>query len=155
MDGPWLETTLRLAAALLAGAVIGGERQLRGRPAGLRTHMLVSLGSAMMVAIPVEMRLDPTRVIQGVATGIGFLCAGDILHRVRAGHEVVKGLTSAAALWVTSGLGMVAAAGLWDLALIGTIATLLVLTVAKPFEKLIPAHKDSSEVPAPPSTPGA
>jgi putative Mg2+ transporter-C (MgtC) family protein len=151
MSGQWLDTTLRLGAALLAGGVIGWERQLRGRPAGLRTHMLVSLGAAMMVAIPLELKLgDPTRVIQGVATGIGFLCAGDILHRVRAGHEVVKGLTSAAALWVTAGLGMVAAAGLWDLAVIGTIATLLVLTVAKPLEQLIPARDDAGEGPSSP-----
>jgi putative Mg2+ transporter-C (MgtC) family protein len=131
----WLETLLRLGAAVVAGGAIGWERQLAGRPAGLRTHMLVGLGAAMVVLIPLQSgSADATRVIQGVATGIGFLCAGDILHQVRHGSEHVKGLTSAAALWVTAAVGMVAASGLWPLTVVGTILTLLILTIFRRFE---------------------
>ena len=139
MNDEWLETFLRLGAAVLAGAAVGWERQLGGRPAGLRTHMLVSLGSAMVVLIPLQSGLaDATRVIQGVATGIGFLCAGDILHQVRAGHERIKGLTSSAALWVTAALGMVAASGRWPLVVVATALTLIILTVVKRFEPTRP-----------------
>ena len=152
-----LGTTLHLGAAILIGGVIGWERQLRGRPAGLRAHMLVSLGAAIAVSIAEETGSgDSTRVIQGVATGIGFLCAGDILHQVKAGREHVKGLTSAAALWVTAALGMVAATGLWYLALVGTASTLLILTVARKLEELIPRHisaADTESVPQPPTLP--
>jgi putative Mg2+ transporter-C (MgtC) family protein len=139
MTNSWLDPIMRLGAAILVGGAIGWERQLRGRPAGLRTHMLVSLGAAVVVSIPLETGSgDTSRVIQGVATGIGFLCAGDILHQVREGREQVKGLTSAAALWVTAALGMVAATGLWGLALVGTLSTVLILTVARRLERLIP-----------------
>jgi putative Mg2+ transporter-C (MgtC) family protein len=131
----WLEILLRLGAAVIAGGAIGWERQLGGRPAGLRTHMLVSLGAAMVVLIPLASgSSDATRVIQGVATGIGFLCAGDILHQVQHGHERVKGLTSAAALWVTAAVGMVAASGLWAIVVVGTGLTLVILTVLQRFE---------------------
>jgi putative Mg2+ transporter-C (MgtC) family protein len=131
----WLQTLLRLGAAVVAGGAIGFERQLSGRPAGLRTHMLVGLGSALIVSIPiVSGARDANAVIQGVATGIGFLCAGEILHRMRDGHEHVKGLTSAASLWVTAALGMVAATGHWPLVVTGTVLTLIILTVVRRFE---------------------
>jgi putative Mg2+ transporter-C (MgtC) family protein len=121
----WLEPVWRLGGAAIAGGVVGWERQLRGRPAGLRTHMLVSLGAAIVVSISAGSgSADATsHVIQGVATGIGFLCAGDILHSMRAGEERVTGLTSAASLWVTSALGMAAATGRWALTVVGTLAT--------------------------------
>jgi putative Mg2+ transporter-C (MgtC) family protein len=146
MMRPWLDPLLRIGAAVIVGGAIGWERQLRGRPAGLRTHMLVSLGAAAVVSIPIESGSgDSSRVIQGVATGIGFLCAGDILHHVRDGRETVKGLTSAAALWVTAALGMVAACGLWPLAVIGTASTLFILTVARRLEAVVPKVSDSEE----------
>jgi putative Mg2+ transporter-C (MgtC) family protein len=136
MAHEWLDTLLRLGAAVVAGGVIGYDRELSGRPAGLRTHMLVSLGSAMVVLM--ALRLDgPTnvsRVIQGVVTGIGFLCAGDILHLMRNGHERVKGLTSAAALWVTSAIGMVAACAQYSIIVIGTVLTMVILAVLRRFE---------------------
>ena len=139
MTDEWLSPLARLGAAALVGAVIGWERQMRGRPAGLRTHMLVSLGSAIVVAIMGGSSIDSTsHVIQGVATGIGFLCAGDILHRVQAGEEHVTGLTSAAALWVTAALGMAAAMGRWPITVIGTFGTLLTLTIFHSIEKLAP-----------------
>ena len=134
----WLVPALRLGAAAVAGGAIGWERQRRGRPAGLRTHMLVSLGAAIVVLIFDGVSSDATsHVIQGVATGVGFLCAGDILHRVRAGEEQVTGLTSAAALWVTSALGMAAATGRWPLVVVGTLATLVTLTLVSGLEKRV------------------
>jgi putative Mg2+ transporter-C (MgtC) family protein len=138
--GEWLEPMARLGAAAFMGGVIGWERQLRGRPAGLRTHMLVSLGAAIIVSISASIgSADATsHVIQGVATGVGFLCAGDILHHVRAGEEKVTGLTSAASLWVTAALGMAAATGRWALTVVGTLATLLTLTLVRGLEKYIP-----------------
>ena len=106
--------------------------------------MLVSLGAALIVLIPVQ--ANPaysadglSRAIQGVVTGIGFLGAGEILHRqsVKSNQETVKGLTSAAALWTTAALGMVSGCGLWTTGLIGTVLVLLILTVAKHLEKYI------------------
>jgi putative Mg2+ transporter-C (MgtC) family protein len=132
----WLDSLVRMAAALAVGAAIGWERQGRGRPAGLRTHMLVGLGAAVVVMLAASGSPgDVGRAVQGVATGVGFLCAGDILHRYRDGEERVKGLTSAAALWVTSALGMAAATRHWALAFGGAVATVLTLTVARRFER--------------------
>lgn len=133
----WLEVLARLGAAALVGAIIGWERQLRARPAGLRTHILVGMGAAIVVAIPGATGSgDVGRAIQGVATGVGFICAGDILHRVReGGDEEVKGLTSAAALWLTAGLGMAAALGRWALVVIGTALALVTLAGLRVFEK--------------------
>lgn len=131
----WIESLLRLGAAVVAGGAIGWEREARGRPAGLRTHMLVGLGSAVIVSAgggggPG----DVGRAIQGVAAGVGFICAGDILHVHHEGGERVKGLTSAAALWVTAALGIAAATASWALVLAGTIATVLTLTAARRLE---------------------
>jgi putative Mg2+ transporter-C (MgtC) family protein len=144
----WLEPFARLGAALLVGAVVGWERQLRGRPAGLRTHMLVSVGAAIIVSIAGTGPGDASRAVQGVATGIGFLCAGDILRKVRDGKEHVSGLTSAASLWVTAALGMAAANGEWVYAFGGAGATLFTLTVARRFEREAPAPTES-DVPPP------
>ena len=130
----WIEILLRLGTAVVAGGAIGWERQRAGRPAGLRTHMLVCLGAAMAVLLPGGDTAAMSRVAQGVVTGIGFVCAGEILHRMRDGHEHVKGLTSAASLWVTAVIGIVAAYGRWPLVAVGTVFTLLILTVARRFE---------------------
>jgi putative Mg2+ transporter-C (MgtC) family protein len=135
----WLAPALRLGAAALAGGVIGWERQKQGRPAGLRTHMLVSLGSAIVVLIFGGVSSDATsHVVQGVATGVGFLCAGDILHHVRSGEEYVTGLTSAASLWVTAALGMAAATGRWAVTALGGAFTLLTLTIVHGLERRLP-----------------
>ena len=135
----WLAPALRLGAAALAGGVIGWERQKQKRPAGLRTHMLVSVGSAIVVLIFGGVSSDATsHVVQGVATGVGFLCAGDILRNVRAGEEHVTGLTSAASLWVTSALGMAAATGRWALTALGAAFTLLTLTIVRGLERTLP-----------------
>jgi putative Mg2+ transporter-C (MgtC) family protein len=152
MTGDWRETLLRMTVAVLASGLIGWDRQRGGQPAGLRTHMLVGLGAALMVSIPLGSGMaDASRAVQGVATGIGFLCAGDILHHVRDGSERVKGLTSAASLWVTAAIGMVAAVGAWRHLVIGTIGTMLILVVMRPVERfLVRTHVPATEpVPAP------
>ncbi|WNN90277.1 MgtC/SapB family protein [Gloeocapsopsis dulcis] len=136
----------RICIALIVGAIIGLERQLRNKPAGLRTHMLVSFGSALFVLIPLQMGVHSdspdaiSRVIQGVAAGIGFLGAGEILRatRDRDGELAdIRGLTSAAAIWVSAALGVVSGCGLWQLSLISAILGLLVLSVFKQIERRI------------------
>lgn len=128
---------------MFVGGIIGWERQLRNKPAGLRTHMLVSMGSALFVLIPLAMaknenRLDAVeRVIQGIAAGIGFLGGGEILRQSQQeiGKVEVHGLTSAAAIWVSAALGTAAGCGLWQLALIGALMSLFVLRVIKKLER--------------------
>lgn len=135
--------TFRLSMALLVGAIVGLERQIRHKPAGLRTHMLVSFGAALFVLIPLQIstaqegRDAISRVIQGVAAGIGFLGAGEILHESHESSNLaqVRGLTSAAAIWVCAALGVAAGCGLWQMGLIGAALSLLVLSLFKKFEK--------------------
>lgn len=144
----WLELTWRLLFASLSGGAIGVERQMAGKAGGLRTHMLVSLGAALFVVInTIGTAAHPdavSRAIQGVATGVGFLGAGEIVHQSRAksGRPEVKGLTSAAAIWVTAALGMTASVGLWQACLPGTLLTLLILRGAKWLERLMPESRD-------------
>ena len=130
---------------MFVGGLIGWERQLRHKPAGLRTHMLVSMGSALFVLIPLAIggkheneRDAIERVIQGIAAGIGFLGGGEILRGCQAsevGKPEVHGLTSAAAIWVSAALGTAAGCGLWQLALIGAFMSLFVLRVIKYLER--------------------
>ncbi len=103
---------LRLSVALLLGAVLGYERESVGAAAGLRTHMLVALGSALFMVIPHQagMRIeDVSRVMQGVTAGIGFLGAGAI---IKMKDESIKGLTTAAGIWLTAAVGVAAGMGL-------------------------------------------
>lgn len=144
----WLNISFRLCVALLIGAIIGLERQIRRKPAGLRTHMLVSLGSALFTLIIMQtggLQSSPdalSRVIQGIATGIGFLGAGEIVRQSSQESQQLEiyGLTSAAAIWVSSALGIAAGCGLWQLGLISAMLTFLVLNVFKRLEK---HHKKS------------
>jgi putative Mg2+ transporter-C (MgtC) family protein len=133
--GDWWTLVVRVLIAAAAGAMVGLDRELHRKPAGLRTHILVSVGACLFAMIP--MLLDGTsdsvsRVIQGVAAGIGFLGAGEILRTPATGSSQarVRGLTSAAAIWVSAGLGIAAGCGLWRLTVIGSVATLLALTLA-------------------------
>jgi putative Mg2+ transporter-C (MgtC) family protein len=108
---------VRVFIATLLGAVVGYERERTGKSAGLRTHMLVSLGSAMFVIAPLEagmLQSDLSRIIQGVATGIGFLGAGAIL-KVTSEREI-QGLTTAAGIWLTAGVGLAVGMGRYGLA---------------------------------------
>ena len=128
---------------MFVGAIIGWQRRLRHKPAGLRTHMLVSMGSALFVLIPLAMGKNESggeafgRVIQGIAAGIGFLGGGEILRQSQQeiGKVEVHGLTSAAAIWVSAALGTAAGCGLWQLALIGALMSLFVLRVIKKLER--------------------
>ncbi len=137
-----LSLIIRLGFALFFGALIGWERENQGKPAGFRTHMLVSLGSALLVLIPIQLEIAQeypdtiSRIIQGITTGIGFLGAGEIFKdNSPESHKVhIKGLTSAAAIWVSSALGIIAACGLWDIGLISVSMAWLILRVFKKFE---------------------
>ena len=137
-----LDIVVRLSLALLVGAVIGFEREIRHKPAGLRTHMLVSFGSAILVLIPIQLGQAEasadalSRVIQGIAAGVGFLGGGEILHQSQqeSGQIRVRGLTSAAAIWVSAALGIAAGCGLLPLSLIGALMALFVLVVLKRLE---------------------
>lgn len=145
----WLSLTYRLTLALLVGGVIGWNRQAAGKPAGLRTHMLVSLGAALFVLIPLlagsSTSVDSlSRAIQGIATGVGFLGAGEIVHQSvkESSKPSVKGLTSAATIWVTAALGMIAGCGFWQLGLLSTLMALLILSVAKKVERVVFHRED-------------
>ncbi|MFI5394981.1 MAG: MgtC/SapB family protein [Candidatus Binatia bacterium] len=142
-----LHVILRILLAAVAGSLIGWNRQISGKPAGLRTHMLVSLGAALFTLIPLltseaHAAEALSRTIQGIATGIGFLGAGEIFHetRLKPGVVPVQGLTSAAAIWVTAALGMVAGCGLWALTAFATILTLIILSVARRVEPYLKVH---------------
>lgn len=131
---------IRLGLALVAGAIVGIDRELKRKPAGLRTHALVAVGSALVVlvilATPGGGGGDPlSRTVQGIITGIGFLGAGVIMQYE---HERrVEGLTTAASIWVAAGLGMACGAGLVELAAIALGATLLVLIGGALVERLL------------------
>jgi putative Mg2+ transporter-C (MgtC) family protein len=133
------EVFLRLAIAMLTGGTLGLNRELHGKPAGLRTHALVSLGAALITLVGIEM-IDPRtqmdsvlRVIQGTMAGIGFLGGGVILRD--DSHHSVHGLTTAASLWVSCCLGIGCGAGQWLTALVALGLTLLVLIVGGPVER--------------------
>lgn len=131
----WYEISLRLGIALLIGTIIGLERETQGKSAGLRTNMLVSFGSALIVLIPIQIgaaqqNLDVLgRAISGVVSGVGFIGGGTILRDLR-----VKGLTSAAAIWVSAALGISAGCGLWLLGLICAFITWIILRLVDKWE---------------------
>jgi putative Mg2+ transporter-C (MgtC) family protein len=121
---------VRLVLAALLGAVVGIQRELVGKPAGLRTHMLVSLGAALFVLACLESGMAPndlSRVIQGLATGIGFLGGGAILKVSE--HREISGLTTAAGIWLTAAVGVTVGLGQWGLAAVGALLTWMILAV--------------------------
>src|SRR5438128_938600 len=133
------EWWLRPVVALLAGALVGLERSYHGRAAGLRTYALVCLGSALLVTLAEQLEPagDPsgsTRVIQGIVTGIGFLGAGVI---IREGFSV-RGLTTAASIWVIAVIGVVFGAGLYIVGVVGTIVTWIALEILRRLETRVP-----------------
>jgi putative Mg2+ transporter-C (MgtC) family protein len=122
------KVVVRLLLAALLGGLVGIQRERVGKAAGLRTHMLVALGSAFFVLIPdrAGMQLaDLSRVLQGILTGIGFLGAGTILKRDE--EEEIQGLTTAAGLWLTAAIGIAAGLGREASAILGTILALIIL----------------------------
>jgi putative Mg2+ transporter-C (MgtC) family protein len=138
----------RIVGALAIGALIGLERSFHGRPAGFRTHALVCVASALLMLVTVyqnewmtevaleAIRTDPTRMAQGIMTGIGFLGAGVIFKE----GLTVRGLTTAASIWVTSAIGILIGIGFWMPALIGALATLAVLSVFRAIENRMPTE---------------
>ncbi len=126
---------LRLMVALLCGAVIGMQRERAGKAAGLRTHILVAAGSTLFVIAAVEGGMDSSglsRVIQGLITGIGFLGAGAILKRERENN--IRGLTTAAGIWMTSAIGVTIGLGRFGVAIAATVITWIVLSVLRQIE---------------------
>src|SRR3954464_10025972 len=141
-----LDMLLRLLAAVAAGACIGYERSFHGRPAGLRTHVLVCLASAVLMLVtvyedewvrtPGESRLDPTRMAQGIMTGIGFLGAGVIVKE----GLTVRGLTTAASIWITAAIGVLAGVGLYLPMTFSVVLSLSVLSVFRWIEMRVPTQ---------------
>lgn len=140
--GLQLELTLRLAAALLLGGIIGWERELQRMPAGFRTHALVSLGAAIFTVVSAYgltgPQSDPTRIAAQVVSGVGFLGGGAILHH----GGTVRGLTTAASLWAVAAVGMAAGAGLMIMAAVSTILVIVGLEVFDRFERSLKRRLD-------------
>lgn len=135
-----MDLAMRLVVATLVGGLIGLNRELKGKPAGLRTHALVTLGSALMTIVGVYTTAngvaDPSsvsRIIQGIITGIGFLGAGVILRDEI--NNRVRGLTTAATIWVSASIGIGCGVGEWPAVGMTTILILIVLIVGGPIEQ--------------------
>lgn len=121
---------LRLVFAAALGGILGYERELKARSAGVRTHMLVAVGAALFVVGPLQSGIpisDMSRVLQGIVQGIGFLGAGAII--VRTSQQQIQGLTTAANIWATAGIGVVAGLGLEATAVLATFIVLVILAV--------------------------
>ena len=139
----WTNLVVKLSLSLLVGSLIGLNRQSENKPAGLRTHMLVTLGSTIfvMTSFPNNQggvnHESMSRVIQGITTGVGFLGAGEIFRQsdVTQNNIKISGLTSAAAIWVSSALGVAIGAGLYPLALVSVLMTWITLSIIKQFER--------------------
>jgi putative Mg2+ transporter-C (MgtC) family protein len=148
MEREWLDIFTHLLVATLAGGLIGLERSYHGRPAGFRTHTLVCVASSLLMLVtmyqarwftgasPDTVRIDPTRMAQGVMTGIGFLGAGVI---VREGLTV-RGLTTAASIWITAAIGILAGTGFYSAVLMGSVITIGILTVFRKVENRMPSQ---------------
>jgi putative Mg2+ transporter-C (MgtC) family protein len=138
----------RVAGALAIGAMIGFERTFHGRPAGFRTHALVCIASAILMIVTVyqnqwmtqvqhdAIRTDPTRMAQGIMTGIGFLGAGVIFKE----GLTVRGLTTAASIWITAAIGILIGIGFWFAGIVGAVATLTVLALFRFIEARLPSE---------------
>lgn len=128
--GTMVRITMRLVLAAVLGGVIGYEREIKESSAGIRTHMLVAMGAALFVLGPLQSGMeiaDMSRVLQGIVQGIGFLGAGAII--VRTGQKKIHGLTTAANIWVTAGIGIVVGLGLEATAVLSTLIVLIILAV--------------------------
>lgn len=136
------ETTrviFRLLAAVVAGSIVGYEREWERKAAGLRTHILVTLGTCLMVLAGSGAGLSGdgiSRIVQGIVTGIGFLGAGTILKLDQ--ERAIRGLTTSAGIWVTSAIGVAIGLGLVGIAMIAALLTVIVLALVKPLEAELP-----------------
>lgn len=143
----WVElgdVSVRLVIAVVIGGLIGVERGLHGRWADLRTHILVTLGATIFtiagVGIAGDSSADATRVVQGIAAGIGFLGAGTILKL--SGELEVKGLTTATSVWLSAALGSCVGLKMYELVLAATVVSLLVLYLVRPLDKWFSRRND-------------
>lgn len=142
----WFHIGFRLILALLVGCLIGINRQKGGRPAGMRTFMLVSMGSALFVMLPLQAEGDSpsatnalSRTIQGVTTGVSFLGAGLILQQSSKKSELpkVRGLTTAASIWIAAALGAAIGCGFWQTGLVSAVLTLVTLSGVKRVQRTV------------------
>jgi putative Mg2+ transporter-C (MgtC) family protein len=129
----------RLALATLLGAAVGVDREIALKPAGLRTHALVSLGAALITIVGLQLgqsgdNAAPSRIIQGLVAGIGFIGGGVILHREGG---AVHGLTTAASIWIAAGTGVAVGTGLWRGAVAAVVLSLVVLTLRRPVDNAV------------------
>ena len=136
---------LRLMVAVVLGGMLGYERESVGASAGLRTHMLVSLGAALFVLIPLQAGMeisDLSRVLQGVTAGIGFIGAGAILKDSK--HHDIKGVTTAASVWLTAAIGIAAGMGREATAVLSALFALAILALLRltPKKELLPAKAE-------------
>ncbi|MFW6346779.1 MAG: MgtC/SapB family protein [Halomonas sp.] len=139
---PLLDILARLGVATGLALAVGLERELRGKPAGLRSHMLVALGAAAFIIVGMEImhttslddssaRIDPTRIVEGVIGGIGFLGAGSI---IRSGASV-QGITTGASIWLAGAIGIAAGVRHFSLAIMVTVLALVIVIVLGHFER--------------------
>jgi putative Mg2+ transporter-C (MgtC) family protein len=146
---------IRLLLAAALGAVLGYERERRGKAAGLRTHMLVAIGAALFVLVPQQGGMavaDMSRVIQGIVTGVGFLGAGSIMRS--ASEDSIRGLTTAASIWLAAASGIACGLANWPLVIVGCGLGLLVLVIT-PVERVIHNRRktDPKDLPERPERP--
>ena len=118
------DTLASLLLAVFLGAVVGLERETIHKPAGLRTHMLVCLGSCLFTIVSIGFSIDPARIAAGIVAGIGFIGAGTIW----ADRDKVQGITTAASLWATAAIGLTAGIGDYPLAIIATVLVFVILS---------------------------
>jgi putative Mg2+ transporter-C (MgtC) family protein len=147
-DDLW-QTAARIGLAALLGGLIGAERERTGKWAGLRTHMLIAVGSALLTDISVLVGLryaqghsnawDPGRIAAQIVSGVGFIGAGTIIQS----RGAVQGLTTAAGLWVASAIGIAAGAGFYAHAVLTTLVLLIILIVLRPVEALLRRDRQS------------
>ena len=137
---------LRIVTAAVLGSILGLEREKAGKPAGFRTHIIVCLGTAIVVLACAGSRMDMdglSRVIQGIVTGIGFIGAGSILKLSE--EREIQGLTTAAGLWMTAAIGIACGLGTLGLALISTALTLIVLWIFRVIESRAQARAEEEK----------
>jgi|SRR5829696_4814320 len=148
-----LAAILRLVLASVLGAAVGVNRELRAKPAGTRTHALVSLGAALLTVIGLSLTrpndIDgfgaASRVLQGLIAGVGFIGGGVILRREES--REVHGLSTAASIWIVSAIGVAAGCGLWRTSTAAVVLALLILGLSDPLERLLAGRRRKEETP--------
>jgi putative Mg2+ transporter-C (MgtC) family protein len=149
----WLDMLVRLMLAMALGAAIGVNRELRLKPAGLRTHALVALGSALLAIIGLALAQGSgvrdssaaSRILQGIVAGVGFIGGGAILRQDDS--KGVHGLSTAASIWIVAAIGIAAGCGLWRASIATAILALVILVVGAPIDRVIRSWGDRDGAP--------